>query len=392
MRSLRNLMTELTGALGQATVSGGSGTGANPRSPLYSDLSTAQRKRANRGSLANLEAMWNTQLQALWKNVERSQKFLPAIPGRHIVLETGNWVELDSATWKARRPVHIFLLNDHLMVAAKKRKRIDQSAGPPKGPVPTKLVAEECWPIQDIDIVDLGSGNAPTYTVSDGPGVTIMNAISIRASGKTFTYRHDRGDHAEKTNLIMSFRKAVEELRKLTRVEVEASSKTKDSLNFLATRDIAASKRADVVDETVTNEKQPEFLIDVDGKQKNLRWVEGQIDDLDIEIALQRFNEAVDGVERLRKLAQGIKSNATAQGFILTKLDVRASKLATILLRNLVDTPSFLGATKTTVGWLSRLGFDDQAREAFLGARSEIVTKRARYVSAMPFLEARILT
>ena len=68
--------------------------------------------------------MWNIQLQTLWKNIEKSQKFLPAIPGRHVIMENGSWVELDSATWKPKRPIHLVLLNDHLLIASKKRKRM----------------------------------------------------------------------------------------------------------------------------------------------------------------------------------------------------------------------------------------------------------------------------
>src|SRR6266571_908922 len=72
MRTLRTLMSELTRTLGQTTSAAG----------LAGDTKTA-RKQANRSSVANLEALWNTHLQTLWKRVEGSQKFLPAIPGRH---------------------------------------------------------------------------------------------------------------------------------------------------------------------------------------------------------------------------------------------------------------------------------------------------------------------
>ena len=74
MRTLRTLMSELTGALGHATSAGGItaaelgiANGAGSRDSL---LSVADRKRANRSSVANLEAMWTTHLQTLWKRVE----------------------------------------------------------------------------------------------------------------------------------------------------------------------------------------------------------------------------------------------------------------------------------------------------------------------------------
>ena len=371
---LRGLMSELTGALGQTnTVSNHSDTNISPL-----DGAGQSRKRTNRSSVANLESLWNVQLQALWKNVERSQKFLPAIPGRHIVMETGQWVELDSATWKAKRPVHIVLLNDHLLVASVKRKRTDPNDPNQKGPAPTKLVAEECWPLQDIDLADLGANLAAAGASAVADERDIGTALNVRSGGKSFTYRHQRRDVAAKTALLLAFRKTLEELRKTNRSETEQSSSPNESLTYFASRDPASAKKPEIMDKVSSPRAQPEILVEVDGKQQNLRWVEGQIDDLDIDIALQRFEKATEKVERLRKLAKGLKGNSIAQELILVKVDERAVKLATTLTRALVDTPSFLEATKTTTAFLTRLGFEDRAREAYLNARTTTLTKRAR--------------
>ncbi|KAK5275380.1 exocyst complex component exo84, partial [Exophiala xenobiotica] len=132
MAILQSLMSELTSTIGQ----GSTGSSNNTLSPELGHSSSQARRNANRTSVANLEQMWNVQLQALWKNIEKSQKFLPAVPGRHIVAETGNWIELDNATWKPKRPIHIVLLNDHLLIASKKRKRVDPNV-PQQGPAPT---------------------------------------------------------------------------------------------------------------------------------------------------------------------------------------------------------------------------------------------------------------
>lgn len=370
MRTLRSLMAELTTALGQTS-------SANGLSPLSASFEDRPSRKANRSSVANLESMWSVQLQALWKTVEGSQKFLPAVPGRHIVLETGHWVELDSATWKPRRPVHIVLLNDHLLVAAKKRKRVDQSNPNNRGPVPTKLVAEECWPLQDIDMIDLGAnlGSGSSRGEAEGRGVT--NAINIRVGSKSFTYRQDHRNSSAKNELLATFRKTVEDLRRTLRSETETAGKASDALAYLT----GGSRRSELFFDGGENIRDtPEVRIDVDGKQQNLRWVEGQIDDLDIAIALQHFEEAVSSIERLRKLARGLKGNTVAQDAINTKLDERVTKLAGIISRALVNKHSFLNATKTNVSWLTRLGLEDRAREAYLRARSEIITKRVRFV------------
>ncbi|KAL2869184.1 exocyst subunit EXO84 [Aspergillus lucknowensis] len=371
MRTLRALMAELTTALGQTAI----GDSPNPMSPAADERVS---KRNNRSSVANLESMWNVQLQTLWKTIEGSQKFLPMAPGRHIVLETGNWVELDSATWKPRRPVHIVLLNDHLLVAAKKRKRVDQGNSNHRGPAPTKLIAEECWPLQDVDMIDLGAnlGTGPAREEAEDRGIS--NAINVRVGSKPFTYRHDKRHSSAKSNLLATFRKTVEDLRRTLRSETEAASKHGESLGYMDPRASLYSPKLDISENSDSLRDRPEVRIDVDGKQQNLRWVDSQVDELDIDIALQRFEEAVSNIERLRKLARGLKGNAVAQDVINVKVDERAAKLAGVLSRALVDTHAFPVRTKTNVTWLTRLGFEDQARESYLKARSDIISKRIR--------------
>lgn len=326
MRTLRGLMSELTTSIGHASL----GSAApEPRISLENGAIRA-RKQANRSSVANLEAMWNVQLHTLWKNVEGSQKFLPAIPGRHVVHETGYWVELDAATWKARRPAHMFLLNDHLLIATKKKRRVDPNAlanSDAAQKPSTKLIADKCWPLPEIDIIDIASSNGP-LTLADDKS-EMANAISVRHGHESFTYRFDKPSSAEKANLLQAFRRAADELRRALRVDVEdVSNKSKETMDYFATRDPALSKKPDLVQSMTSTKDRPEILIEVDGRHQDFRWVEGQIDELDSEVALQRFEDAVRHVEKLRRLARGLKSNIIAQELIFTKVDERARKLA----------------------------------------------------------------
>jgi hypothetical protein len=371
MGILQNLMSELTGTLG----TGDAGT-SSPKSPDLNGPSLS-RRNTNRTSVANLEHMWNIQLQALWKNIEKSQKFLPAAPGRHIVAETGNWIELDSATWKPKRPVHIVLLNDHILVASKKRKRVDPNA-PQQGPAPTKLVAEECWPLQDIEIVDMAASVANGGGTAPAEEKAIASALTIRSGGRSLIYRHEKRDEKAKAGLLSALRKATEDLRKATKTEEEQTKPKTESLNYFAARDPASAKNTEIIESISSSKEKPEILVEVDGRQHNFRWVEGQIDDLDIEISMQCFDEAVEKVERLRKIAKSLKGNSIAQELVSVKIDERAAKLAGILCRELVENPSFMEATKRNVSYLIRLGFEDRARDAYLNARSDMLAKRAR--------------
>jgi hypothetical protein len=87
----------------------------------------------------------------LWESVEGSQKFVPLIPDRHLITETPHFVELNAATYKPRRRVHLFLLNDAMLVAVKKRRQMEMGGK-------EKLVAERCFNLSEIVVVDLKDG------------------------------------------------------------------------------------------------------------------------------------------------------------------------------------------------------------------------------------------
>ncbi|KAL8931018.1 MAG: hypothetical protein Q9208_000120 [Pyrenodesmia sp. 3 TL-2023] len=371
MRNLRNQLAEVSSSVSNLM----SKANVPESRPAHDDMATRSRKQANRSSVANLEAMWNVQLHSLWKTVEGSQKFLPAIPGRHVVTEQSSWMALDAATWKTKKRVHIVLLNDHLMIATESKKRVDPSTaldGENEKKALSKKVAEKCWPLQDIDMVDLAS------MAGAQDRKRIANAINIRCGHESFTYLSDRSSTDYKDKLLREFRTASEELRRLLRADTGPTSKSKEIMDYHAAKDPPLSKETDPLRSLSNSKNQPEVLIDVDGKQKNLRWVEGQIDELDIEVALQHFDDAVRHVEQLRKLARGLKGNKMAQDLITTKVDERANKLADSVVLRLTDTHSFFTATQTNIAWLVRLGYDDRARESYLKARSEAITKRAR--------------
>lgn len=122
------------------------------------------RRRANRSSVADLAKLYATQLSALYTMIEGSSKYVPAVPGRHIVAEIDNFWALNAATYKVEYAVHFVLLDDSLLVA-KRRKRRTGEAG--------KLVAERCWPLNDISILDMkdtqGMFVVPTFTYPEPP-------------------------------------------------------------------------------------------------------------------------------------------------------------------------------------------------------------------------------
>ncbi|KAI0387785.1 serine/threonine-protein phosphatase pp2a catalytic subunit [Hypomontagnella monticulosa] len=363
MRTLRNLFKELatnTNALRAASGNSTASTG---------EFSTGLSKRDKRSSVADRTALWNSQMQALYKNVEGSQKFLPNSLGRHVVQDAGAWIELDNATYKSRRSMKLFLLNDHLLVASRKKRKTD-NPNDARGPA-TKLVADRCWPLLDIEVVDMAA-TSESYSGRN----KLADAIMVRGVGQeSFIYRTEKPEDPEKATLVLNIRKAVEELRKNLQSEMEANNKAKETINYFASRDPGLLQKTELL-ETLSDIK--DMLIEVDGKQQNLRWVEGQMDELDIDIALQKFDLAVDRVEKMQKLARGLKNNVIAQDFIDFKVEERCSKLAGLIIREVIDSHSQPLKTKRNVEWLNRLGFEDRARDAYLKARSDLIQKRSR--------------
>lgn len=369
MRTLKNLMSELkanTTALRSAS-NNVDGAGFN------GDIPTGLSKRDKRSSVADRTALWSSQMQSLYKTVEGSQKFLPNSPGRHVVQNAGPWVELDNATYRSRRSMQIFLLNDHLLIASRKKRKTD-GPGAADGRVPmTKLVADRCWHLLDVEVVDMAGPNDS----SSGGRNKLADAIMVRGGGQneSFIYRTEKPEDPEKPALMLNIRKRVEELRRNLQSEREATNKAKETINYFASRDPGLLQKTELL-ETLSDIK--DMLVEVDGKQQNLRWVESQMDELDINIALQQIEPAVARIEKLKSLAHGLKSNAMAQDFISFKVDERRAKLAALVVRELVNTHNQQRKTKQNVSWLTRLGFEDRAREAYLEARSDIIQKRSR--------------
>ncbi|EJP70849.1 exocyst complex component EXO84 [Beauveria bassiana ARSEF 2860] len=365
MRTLRNLMSELktnTTALRSAT--------AKNDEPASIPGQATLSKRDKRSSVADRSALWNSQMQALYKNVEGSQKFLPNSSGRHVIQNAGPWVELDNATYKSRRAMQIFLLNDHLLIASRKKRKMDAPSADTRGPM-MKLVADRCWSLLDIEVIDMpGAGD------SSGGRNKLADAIMVRGGGQeSFIYRTEKADDSSKKALLLNVRKAVEELRKGLEFEMEANNKAKETINYFASRDPGLLQKTELL-ETLSDIK--DMLIEVDGKQQNLRWVESQMDELDINIALQEFEPAVARVEKLKSLSKGLKSNAVAQDFISFKVDERCNRLGDIVIRELEATHNERMKTKQNISWLTRLGYHDRAREAYLDARSATIHKRSR--------------
>jgi len=100
-----------------------------------------------RSSVADLRIMYYNQMQSLHAEIEGSAKFVPIIPGRHILSEAEGILALNNATYKVVGKVKFIILDDAILVARRRRRNADT---PSKG----KLVAEKCYNMNGLQVVD----------------------------------------------------------------------------------------------------------------------------------------------------------------------------------------------------------------------------------------------
>jgi hypothetical protein len=228
-----------------------------------------------------------------------------------------------------------------------------------------EFMAQRCFPLQDTQVIR-----------------TPEERIIIRAGSESFTYDTKKEDSGDKSAFVATFRKTKDDLRKSQEADVQEKDRTQDSYSHLLSRDPAFMNRTELLDNLSDgiNNEQVSTFIDMDGQQRNIRWVESQLDDLDIEIALQHFQEAVLKVDRLKALAKNIKSNEMAKTIVTYKVNERAAKLANVLVKHMVEHNNWFTSVRQHVSWVVQLGFEDRAREAYLEARGNLIKTRTRYV------------
>ena len=104
------------------------------------------RRRNVRSSVADLRILYANQMQNLHSQIEGAAKYVPTIPGRHIITEMDGVSALNAATYKADHSVKIVVLDDAVLVARRRRRRNNIES--------EKLVAERCWMLSEMLVLD----------------------------------------------------------------------------------------------------------------------------------------------------------------------------------------------------------------------------------------------
>lgn len=126
-----------------------------------SSASTSTLSTYKRSSVADLRIVYFNQMQTLHAQIEGSAKFVPVTPGRHVVGEVEGILALNAATYKAVGRVKFVILDDAVLVARRRRRAAANDGGNAND---GKLVAERCWPLQEMLVLDTKDSPSAFFT------------------------------------------------------------------------------------------------------------------------------------------------------------------------------------------------------------------------------------
>ncbi|KAK6906113.1 hypothetical protein I203_100096 [Kwoniella mangroviensis CBS 8507] len=337
--------------------------------PTLDKSGNIERRRTQRNSVMDLQNLYKSQLTQLWSTVEGSQKYLPLVPGRHLVFETHNFVELNAATYKAKQNVSMFLLNDLLLIAGRRRMKTAQSSSTGENGERERergrMVAERCWVLADLVVVD----------VKDSGDLT--NALKIRRGKEVCVYRTSKPE--DKKSLLAAFRQVSQELGEKKRKESEKEQERRKSM-WHGEKPGGPSSSTPALPGLMSPGRPLSTTGMSMADSKDLRWIDEYGDELTMAIARRDWEEAVKLVERGRDLLKTVSSNPSAHTLLSTRLDQLSPTLINQILHDLASTQIRKTNTSTLISYLNRLDCSDMGKDTFLRSRKELMIKRIRSI------------
>ncbi|KAG5439291.1 hypothetical protein PCANB_001590 [Pneumocystis canis] len=321
-----------------------------------------------RNSITDLTGIWENQIKNLLKNVEGAEKFLSTTYGRHIVYESDDWKELNCTSWKPKYKVHLFLLNDNLLVTRPFPKyQVSQNSS--QKIRKAKYIAENCFPLTEIEMIDLN----PATISSDERD---MNGIVIiRKEKQNFIFKTNK--IKEKQKLLQYFGKECYTLTKPQREELEAMRKARESIYFLNAKDTSAT--AQTLFNSLYFNNTVSVTFNPGRENQDLQWIQDKMDELDIMIAHRLFEDATRNIEKdIKMTIENFKEESIATELIVLKLEERSSKLVDIICNELYKMSSYKNIVKKNVHYLLRLGYENRAKKSFLTSRSNLIKQKTR--------------
>ncbi|KAJ1730543.1 exocyst complex component exo84 [Coemansia biformis] len=285
------------------------------------------RRRTMRMSMANQEDLFKDQLARLWRTIRGAQRLVPFAPGRHVVGDIRNVSELSPSTLQTRQQVDIVVLSDMLLLAARRRHGAHAQ---------TVLVADRSFALSDVTVADVGDAARSGFLVR------IVNRA------ETFLFGFRGADVKDEFLLLISHARAgilggdaPPPVPGLPAGQAEQLAK-------------APPANGGGKDDEGARQRSAELL-----------------DALDIHIARREFSSAATLVLKLREQAGSAEAARRTA-------DAQTVELARLVLADLRIPCSPRKQAAANVALLRRLGWDKEAKDAFLAARSATIKSRTR--------------
>ncbi|KAJ2723986.1 exocyst complex component exo84 [Coemansia sp. Benny D115] len=289
------------------------------------------RRRTMRMSMANQNDMFKDQLTKIWRSIRDAQRFVPFAPGRHVVGDVRNVTELSPSTMQPRQRVDIVVLNDMLLLAVRTKRGTHAQ--------PT-LVADRSFALSDVSVAD----------VSDPARSTSLVRIVNRA--ETFLFGFRSPDAKNELLLLISHAKS----------------------GFFGSEPPPAMPPPMPMDPRAASAPARGRIGDDDEDHDGMRQrADEMLDTLDVHIARREFDEATAVVQRLNAHLAEAPSPAVRRS-----VDAHTSELARLVLADLLIPCSPRAQVASSVQLLHRLGWEKEAKEAFLSSRSATIKNRTR--------------
>lgn len=353
-------------------------------------LLTSATALNKRNSMLSLQQVYRAQLTSLWEGIANAQKFIPYKPGRHLIAEAPDFVELNAATYKPTRNVALFLLDDLLLIASRKKGRMASKV---------RLEAERCFALGDIVVVDLKDSGVKggSSTAAAGAGGMVKDSIKIKKGKESFIYRAEKSE--SKKALLSAFRRVAEEL---------ATKKRKGTLpgggpdGNRASRSGGDPRRQSIYAgmkfDKMSSGKSllPDLAEGGDGEQDGVmklaserikeekkdphRWINDWSDGLAVDIALRRWEGACEKVGKGKAVLSTYTPSDPLYQVLSTRLSTQTAVLVSSLLSTLQSATLRKSSLVALASRLSSLGYSSIARQTFLTSREDLLRKRKRAI------------
>lgn len=298
----------------------------NQETPAISSISSLNKKR-DRTSIMVVQKMWATELQSLFKHVHGASKYIQPIPGRHVIAESGRWLEVNIGTWKPVKSCHLFILNDLILIATKNSNQEGSKA---------RLQATLCWPLISVHLTQINN-------LKQNNNESREYLINLKYKSLSYIYQTDRFDHYLK--ITEAFNKARDEFLQHERLQLAGRGKESANTNEEKRQLRRSLRNSEIIDNDDSkrtsgtfNRKSTEIVLqDISAKVHSrnrsndfgtpinkynndkssifveLKVLEDKLDDVDVEIAHNQYDQAVGYIGHIESKLRNIESISRKQ-------------------------------------------------------------------------------